>query len=169
MSSRFLRLSVVLVPLLALAGGGTASGEEATPAYASRAVDGMSSELKELIAQSFEPSYVTVRGPGVTLAGLLVETCGAQPRAVEEALAAEALKLNRLQSMDETLVQGDHAQGGVGRRLRVVVVGCRGLGHRRRTWIGLVRIGAEGIAIDNGRCSLVDIPDGVVLRHGYQC
>lgn len=107
MSSRSLRLSAVIVPLLALAGGGTASGEEATPAYASRAVDGMSSELKELIAQSFEPSYVTVRGLGVTLASLLAETCGAQPRAVEEALAAEALKLNRLQSLDETLVQGE--------------------------------------------------------------
>ena len=108
MCSRTFRLSACLACLLAAVNADAALGEEpATPAYASRAVDGMSPELRELIAQSFEPTYVTVRGAGVTLASLLAETCGAQPRAVEEALAAEALRLNRLQSPDEALAQGE--------------------------------------------------------------
>lgn len=107
MSSRSPRLCALLACLLAAAGGGAASGEEAPPAYASRAVDGMTPELKELIAQNFEPTYITVQSPGVTLESLLAETCGEQPRAVAEALAAEALKLNRLQAPDEALVPGE--------------------------------------------------------------
>lgn len=105
MSSRALPLSAVLGCLIA--GAGSAAGEEMAPVYASRAVDGMSSELKELIAQSFEPSYVTVHGPGTTLESLLADTCGAQPRAVAETLAAEALKLNRLQALDDAVVPGE--------------------------------------------------------------
>jgi len=105
MSSRALPLSAVLGCLIA--GAGSAAGEEMAPVYASRAVDGMSPELKELIAQSFEPSYVTVHGSGTTLESLLADTCGAQPRAVAETLAAEALKLNRLQALDDAVVPGE--------------------------------------------------------------
>ncbi|WP_411033064.1 S8 family serine peptidase [Shinella sp. BYT-45] len=86
---------------------GAALGQDASSAYISRGVDGMSTELREIIAQSFEPTYVTVEASGTTLGSLLSETCGTQPRAVRDTLAAEALKLNRLKSLDEILAKDE--------------------------------------------------------------